>query len=254
MKILSGRDFYSDGTDSKSAIINESMAILMGKDGKIGSILTTGNSTLQIVGIIKDFVYNDIYGSSQPLMMLCSFGSATLLSIRYKSNVDLSKALAKTEAIMKEENPGYPFEYKFVDEAFNQFFAIETLLGRLAGVFAALAIFISCLGLFGLAAYTAERRTKEIGIRKVLGASVPGLAGLLSKEFVQLVAISCFIAFPIVWLAMHSWLQDYQYRTTIEWWVFAAGGITAIATALVTVSFQTIKAAIANPIKNLRTE
>ena len=254
MKILSGRDFYSDGTDSKSAIINESMAILMGKDGKIGSILTTGNSTLQIVGIIKDFVYNDIYGSSQPLMMLCSYGSATLLSIRYKSNVDLSKALAKTEAIMKEENPGYPFEYKFVDEAFNQFFAIETLLGRLAGVFAALAIFISCLGLFGLAAYTAERRTKEIGIRKVLGASVPGLAGLLSKEFVQLVAISCFIAFPIVWLAMHSWLQDYQYRTTIEWWVFAAGGITAIATALVTVSFQTIKAAIANPIKNLRTE
>ena len=155
---------------------------------------------------------------------------------------------------MKEHNPGYPFEYKFVDEAFNQFFATETLIGKLAGVFSVLAIFISCLGLFGLAAYTAERRTKEIGIRKVLGASVQGLAGLLSKEFVQLVALSCIIAFPIAWLAMRSWLQDYQYRATIQWWVFAGAGITAFAIVLITVSFQAIKAAIANPVKSLRTE
>jgi putative ABC transport system permease protein len=230
------------------------MAKLMGKAGKIGSIVTSGKFSLQVVGIIKDFVYNDMYGTSEPLIMLCYTGPATLLTIRYKPNADLTKALAKTETIMKEDNPGYPFEYKFVDEAFNQFFVTETLIGKLAGVFAVLAIFISCLGLFGLAAYTAERRTKEIGIRKVLGASVQGLAGLLSREFVQLVALSCIIAFPIAWLAMHSWLQDYQYRTTIQWWVFAVAGITALAIALITVSFQAIKAAIANPVKSLRTE
>jgi len=215
---------------------------------------TSGPFRLEVVGIVKDFVYNNMYGTSEPLLLYCYSGAATLLTIRYKPNIDLTKALAKTEAIMKEENPGYPFEYKFVDEAFSQFFTTETLIGKLAGVFAVLAIFISCLGLFGLAAYTAERRTKEIGIRKVLGASVRGLAGLLSKEFVQLVALSCVIAFPIAWLSMQSWLQDYQYRTTIHWWVFAAAGIAALVIALITVSFQAIKAAMANPVKSLRSE
>ncbi|HVX26098.1 MAG TPA: FtsX-like permease family protein, partial [Parafilimonas sp.] len=133
-------------------------------------------------------------------------------------------------------------------------FSSETLIGKLAGVFAVLAIFISCLGLFGLAAYTAERRTKEIGIRKVLGASVTGLAGLLAKEFLQLVTISCVIAFPVAWWFMHNWLQDYAYRTTIDWWMFALAGIAALLIALLTVSFQAIKAAIANPVKSLRTE
>jgi len=254
MQIISGRDFYHSGPDTSTIIINKSMAKLMGKEGKVGSIITSGPYRLEVVGIIQDFVYNDMYGVPEPLILVSYNGPATLLTIRYKPNVDLTTALAKTEAIMKEENPGYPFEYKFVDEAFNQFFDTETLIGKLAGVFAALAIFISCLGLFGLAAYTAERRTKEIGIRKVLGASVQGLAGLLSKEFVQLVALSCIIAFPIAWMAMRSWLQDYQYRTTIHWWVFAVAGITALAIALITVSFQAIKAAIANPVKSLRTE
>jgi putative ABC transport system permease protein len=254
MQVLSGRDFYPAASDTNTAIINESMVKLMGKAGRTGSIVTSGPYSLQVVGIIKDFVYNDVYGTSEPLIMLCYNGPATLLTIRYKPNVDLTKALAKTETIMKEHNPGYPFEYKFVDEAFNQFFATETLIGKLAGVFAVLAIFISCLGLFGLAAYTAERRTKEIGIRKVLGASVQGLAGLLSKEFVQLVALSCIIAFPIAWLAMHNWLQDYQYRTEIQWWVFALAGIAAFAIVLITVSFQAIKAAMANPVKSLRME
>jgi ABC-type antimicrobial peptide transport system permease subunit len=121
-------------------------------------------------------------------------------------------------------------------------------------VFAALAIVISCLGLFGLAAYTAERRTKEIGIRKVLGASVPGIAGLLSKDFLQLVLLSCIIAFPLAWWAMNSWLQDFQYRISIHWWVFVAAGILSVLIALATISFQAIKAAVANPVKSLRTE
>jgi putative ABC transport system permease protein len=207
-----------------------------------------------VVGIIGDIVYNDVYASGTPLILGCNARSATTLTIRIKPNVDLAEALAKTEAVFKVNNPGYPFEFKFLDEEFDQLFATETLIGKLAGIFSMLAIFISCLGLFGLAAYTAEHRRKEIGIRKVLGASAQGLAALLSKEFLKLVALSCILAFPISWWAMHNWLQDYQYRTTIHWWIFAIAGIVSLAIALITVSFQAVKVAITNPIKSLRTE
>ena len=155
---------------------------------------------------------------------------------------------------MKSENPGFPFEYKFADEDFDKMFASETLIGKLAGLFAILAILISCLGLFGLAAYTAERRTKEIGIRKTLGASSARLAGLLAKEFLQLVTLSFLIAFPIAWWYMNSWLQSYAYRTAIHWWIFALAGSLALLIALLTVSFQAIKAAMANPVKSLKAE
>ncbi|HEY1870995.1 MAG TPA: FtsX-like permease family protein, partial [Chitinophagaceae bacterium] len=177
-----------------------------------------------------------------------------IMAVRFKPNVNLSRALQKTGDVMKAENPGFPFEYHFADKDFDAMFSSETLIGKLAGVFAILAIFISCLGLFGLAAYTAERRTKEIGIRKVLGASMTGLTGLLAKEFLQLVALSCIIASPAAWWFMSKWLQDYAYRTTIQWWMFAAAGSGALLIALITVSFQSIKAAIANPVKSLRTE
>jgi ABC-type antimicrobial peptide transport system permease subunit len=155
---------------------------------------------------------------------------------------------------MKRNNPAYPFDYRFVDDQFNQMFLSEMLMSKLARVFAALAIVISCLGLFGLAAYTAERRTKEIGIRKVLGASVPGIAGLLSKDFLQLVLLSCLIAFPVAWWVMYNWLQDFQYRVNIHWWVFVAAAVLAILIALITISFQAVKAALTNPVKSLRTE
>jgi ABC-type antimicrobial peptide transport system permease subunit len=255
MQLIEGRDFYSTpGADSAGIIINESMARLMGKAGKTGSLVTSGSYKLQVVGIIKDFVYNNMYGAADPLVLFCGYYSATELTIRFKPDVNLTQALAKTASVMKAENPGYPFEYKFYDEDFDAFFATETLIGKLAGVFSVLAIFISCLGLFGLAAYTAERRTKEMGIRKVLGASVQGLAGLLSKEFLQLVALSCVIAFPVAWWAMNSWLQDYEYRTAIHWWIFGVAGFASLAIALVTVSFQALKAAMVNPVKSLRTE
>ncbi len=226
----------------------------MGKDGKLGSVITSGDYKLTIVGIIKDFIYNDVYGKGSPLILINSSYSPTVMAVRFKSNVNLSHALDKTEQVMKSENAGFPFEYKFADKDFDAMFSSETLIGKLAGVFAMLAIFISCLGLFGLAAYTAERRTKEIGIRKVLGASVSGLTGLLAKEFLQLVTVSCVIAFPFAWWFMHNWLQDYAYRTNIHWWMFALAGIAALLIALITVSFQAIKAAIANPVKSLRTE
>jgi len=255
MQLLSGRDFYSTpGMDSSSLIINESMAKLMDKEGKVGSIISVDDYNGKVIGIVKDFVYNDMYGPAQPLILFCFPKRATLLTVRFKPGVDISKALAATTSVMKDISPGYPIELKFLDADFDKFFVTETLIGKLAGIFAALAIFISSLGLFGLAAYTAERRRKEIGIRKVLGASTFELTGLLSKEFLQLVMLACLIAFPVAWWFMHDWLQGYQYRTEISWWIFAAAAVGALLITMVTVSFQTIKAAVMNPVKSLRSE
>ena len=166
----------------------------------------------------------------------------------------MEAALIKIEAVMKKDNPAYPFNYQFVDDQFNNMFLNEMLISKLSRVFAALAIIISCLGLFGLAAYTAERRTKEICVRKVLGSSVSGIAALLSKDFLKLVLIAAIIAFPVAWYSMHNWLKDFAYRVNIQWWVFVIAAIAALAIALITVSFQAIKAAIANPVRSLRTE
>jgi ABC-type antimicrobial peptide transport system permease subunit len=174
--------------------------------------------------------------------------------LRLKQQANVEKALATIEAVMKKDNPAYPFTYTFVDDLFNKMFLSEMLISKLSRVFAALAIIISCLGLFGLAAYTAERRTKEIGIRKVLGASVSGITTLLSKDFMLLVVISCLIAFPGAWWAMHNWLQNYQYRIEISWWIFVTAGIAAMLISLLTISFQSIKAALANPVNSLRNE
>jgi len=226
----------------------------MGKEGKIGGIITFGKYNAKIVGIIKDFVYNDVYGKGDPLILFDGSKSATMMAVRFKAGTDLSKALEKTKQVMRSENPGFPFEYHFADKEFDKMFSDETLIGKLSGIFALLAVFISCLGLFGLAAYTAERRTKEIGIRKILGASAAGLAGLLAKEFLQLISLSLVIAFPLAWWFMHDWLQGYSYRTSIHWWEFALTGALALLIAFITVSFQAIKSAMANPVKSLRTE
>ena len=254
IQLLEGRNFYPGKTDSASVIINAGMAGLMGKEGKLGSIITSGKYQLTIVGIIKDFIYNDIYANGAPLLLFNGTSSATVMAVRFKPNVNLSKALEKMSDIMQKENPGYPFEYRFADKDFDKLFSSETLIGNLAGLFAMLAVFISCLGLFGLAAYTAERRTKEIGIRKLLGASLTGLAGMLAKEFLQLVTVSCIIAFPVAWWLMHRWLQNYTYRTGIQFWMFVLAGFAALFIALVTVSFQAINTARANPVKSLRSE
>lgn len=255
MKLIAGRDFYTDAkSDSNNVIINEAFAREMGKEGRVGGILRDGNKSYQITGIVKDFLYNNMYASTAPVLLFCKEADNRVLNIRMKAGVDLQDALVKIWQVMKANNPGYPFEYKFVDDDFDQLFKTESLTGSLAGVFAGLAIFISCLGLFGLAAYTAERRIKEIGIRKVLGASVSGLVGLLSKDFLKLVGIACLIAFPIAWWATHKWLQSYQYRINIDWYVFALAGMLAIVIALVTVSWQAIKAALTNPVRSLRSE
>ena len=256
MKIKSGRDFYPQpGRDSNSVIINETLAKLMGNEGKIGSyIYRKPFPAQQVVGIVNDFVVNNMYGPAGPIMIGYFPQATDHMIIRFKPGADMKAALAKTDHILKTSTPDYPFEYNFVDEAFNKLFDTENMIGKLSAVFSILAIFISCLGLFGLAAYTAERRTKEVGIRKVLGASVASLAKLLSLEFLKLVCLSCIIAFPVAWWALHSWLQNYQYRTTIHWWVFLMAGLMALFIAILTVSYQAIKVAIINPVKSLRAE
>jgi putative ABC transport system permease protein len=260
IKIKQGRDFYPvAANDSLSVIINETLANMIGKD-PVGKILfrdtsATGAIPYNIVGVTKDFVFGDMYGKADPLVFMCypedNFG---YLYIRLKPQNNIEKAVAKIETTIKNNNPGYPFDFIFVDDEFNRQFKSEMLIGKLSRVFALLAVIISCLGLFGLAAYTAERRTKEIGIRKVLGASVTGITGLLSKDFLRLVFISAVIAFPLSWWFMHKWLQNYAYRISINWWVFIIAGLLALLIALITISFQSIRAAVANPVKSLRTE
>lgn len=262
LKLLEGRDFAeTDSTNSKSLniIITQSLEKLMGKESALGKILwnsgDTSNTKLTVVGVVNDYVYGNMYGKPDPVVFICTSPVHTnKMYLRIKSHINIAQALAKIETVMKKNNPAYPFNYKFVDDQFNQMFLSETLISKLSRVFAALAIIISCLGLFGLAAYTAERRTKEIGVRKVLGASVSGIASLLSKDFIKLLAISCVIAFPVAGWIMHSWLLNYQYRIEISWWIFLIAGLVAILIALATVSFQAIKAALVNPVKSLRTE
>jgi putative ABC transport system permease protein len=257
MRLLAGRDFHEIAAqDSNSVIINETLAHIINKESAIGSLITRneGKDKYRVIGVIKDFVYNDMYQSPDPLMLFCDPNNTFVMSVRLKTNAAVPQALAATGQILKADNPGYPFEYKFVDQDFENQFKTETLTGQLSGLFAALAIFISCLGLFGLAGYAAERRTKEIGVRKVLGASVIKLTSLLSRDFLLLVLLSCVIAFPIAYLISHNWLRSYAYRTDINLVIFLMAGAGALAIALTTVSFITIRASLANPIKSLRTE
>ncbi len=257
IKIIQGRDFNADpATDSMNIIITQGLAKLMNTENPIGSIIRQDTSNYRVVGIVKDFIYGNMSGKPDPLIFFCNphneYASSMYVRIRKEENIE--KTIAQIETVMKKDNPVYPFQFKFVDDEFNQMFLSEMLVSKLSRVFAALAIVISCLGLFGLAAYTAERRTKEIGIRKVLGASVSNLAGLLSGEFMKLIAVSTLLAFPIAWYAMQSWLQNYDYHTTINWWVFVLAGFTAMAIAMITISYQTIRASVVNPVNSLRSE
>jgi putative ABC transport system permease protein len=264
MKIIDGKDFTKNASaENTDVIINQSMANLMGKESAVGKIIQSPKSNtdnvytnMTVIGVVSDYVYGNVYdGKAAPVIILCKPPEdQNFLYVRMKAQSNVEKALADIQNVMKKDNAAYPLEYKFVDDQFNQMFSGETQISKVSGVFAALAIIISCLGLFGLATFTAERRIKEIGIRKVLGASVAAITTLLSKDFLQLVVIACLVAFPVAWWIMHNWLQNYEYRIEISWWIFFAAGISAILIALITISFQSIKAAVANPVKSLKTE
>ena len=259
LKFVKGRDFdlKQFPTDSTGLIINESALKIMKFKDPIGKKVSDLGVDWHIVGVIKDFILTDPYEPTRPLLLCGAKGGfLTFNTLQIKLNGKNSTAvnLKKAEEIFKKYNPQYPFEYKFVDEAYARKFDSEQRLGTLAALFAGLTIFISCLGLFGLAAYMAENRVKEIGVRKVLGASVAEITALLSKELILLIIISFIIASPLAYWGMHKWLLNYNYRINIRWWVFAAAGVLTVTIALLTVSYQSIKAALANPVKNLRAE
>jgi ABC-type antimicrobial peptide transport system permease subunit len=254
-QIKEGRDFSREyGSDAMGFVINEAARKAMGLKNPIGETVRWMGYNFTIIGVVKDMVMKSPYDPVNPTIFFLAPWWINVVNIKMKPGVGINDALIKIEEVFKKYNPDEPFDYKFVDEEYAKKFSDEKRLGRLATVFAILAIFISSLGLFGLASFVAEQRTKEIGVRKVLGASVFNLWKLLSKDFVSLVIISLLIAAPTAYYFMYNWLQSYQYRTDISWWIFAAAGVGALLITLLTVSFQAIKAAIANPVKSLRTE
>lgn len=254
-QIKEGRDFSRDfATDSSAMILNEAAVKLTGLKDIVGKTIKWDTTPHHVVGVIKDMVMESPYTPVKPTIFLMQPNWAGTITIRIKPGVPLRTALAKIETVFKKHNPGSPFDYTFTDAEYAKKFSDEERIGNLASFFAVLAVFISCLGLFGLASFVAEQRTKEIGIRKVLGASIPSIWKMLSKDFLLLVIISCLIAIPVAWYYLHQWLQKYEYRTDISWWVFALASAGAMVITLLTVSFQAIKAAVANPVKSLRTE
>ena len=206
-----------------------------------------------MIGVIKDFHYKSLHEKVEPAVLQIYPPVAVKIAVKVKST-ELPNTIAHIENTWNKFSPGFPLNYKFMDESFGEMYKAEDKLSTLLWVFTIMAIVVGCMGLFGLAAFSAEQRTKEIGIRKVLGASVISIVAMLSKNFLRPVLIASVIAFPIAWYLMNKWLQDFPYRVDISWWTFGIAAIAALAIALITVSFQTIKAAVSNPVKSLRTE
>ncbi len=256
VKILQGRDIdmYTYATDSTAVLLNEAAVKLMGFNDPIGQIIQDSGKDWHVVGVVGDFVLESPYNPVSPMIIGGPAGFFETIHIKLNGANAVRDNLAKIEQIFRTYDPDYPFEYTFVDETYARKFAEEQRTSTLVSWFAGLAIFISCLGLFGLSAYMAENRRKEIGVRKVLGASVVNITSLLSREFLILVTISLLIAIPVAWWATSKWLNGYAYRTNIPWWLFAVVAILTIGIALFTVSWQAIKAARTNPINSIKTE
>ncbi|MDC6366935.1 MULTISPECIES: ABC transporter permease [Flavobacteriaceae] len=261
LKIVQGRDFSRDmPTDSMGILINETAVKYMGLENPVGLIIRDSNEEdpgpdHKIIGVVKDVVSQSPYEPvKQAWYVYDRYGNISYYNLRLNPNQSAAQNLAVIERVFKEHFPIIPFQYDFVDEEYGKKFAAEQRIGTLSGIFTALAILISCLGLFGLTSFVAEQRTKEIGVRKVLGATVFNVWNMLSKDFLKLVIISCFIAMPIAYYVMNGWIQEYPYRILLKWWVFGLAMLGALAVTVLTVSFQAIKAARQNPVKSLRME
>jgi ABC-type antimicrobial peptide transport system permease subunit len=256
LKLIAGRDIDMKNypSDSTAILLNETAVKEMKMENPVGKNISENGKNLTIVGIFKDFIIGSPFSPITPMIVVATKNWTYNVILRFNNKNSMVNNLQIAQQVFKKYNPAYPFTYHFVDEEYQQKFNDEKQTGTLAALFAGLTIFISCLGLFGLAAYMAENRSKEIGIRKVLGANVRIIVKMLSKEFVVLVIVSIIIATPIGWLLMSKWLQNYNYRIGISWQVFVFAGLIAILIALITVSFQAIKAALANPVKSLRSE
>jgi len=254
-KIKKGNDFSRARIrDSNSIILNESAVQFMGLKDPVGKIIRWNSRSYNIVGVVGDMVMQSPYSPVFRTVFILDAGSQPVIDLKIHPATSTREALDKIEAVFKKYNPAQPFAYKFVDEEYARKFEDEERIGKLSGSFALLAVFISCLGLFGMASFMAEQRTKEIGVRKVLGATVWQLWQLLSRDFVMLVVLSLLIAIPIAWYFMSNWLMRYEYRTPVSWWIFVLTGIGAMLITLLTVSYQSITAAIANPVKSIRME
>jgi ABC-type antimicrobial peptide transport system permease subunit len=253
MKINAGRDF-AGAADSTSVIFNEAAIKRLRIKDPVGQVISWNDRKFTIAGVVKDALMISPFAAADPTMFFCTPDVQGNMMYRLAPGIKTQDAITQLTAIFNRYNPSYPYIYSFADTTYAEKFNLEVLIGKLSGLFAVLAIFISCLGLFGLAAYVAEQRTKEIGIRKVLGASVSQMWLMLSKDFIVLVLISCVIASPLALYFLSGWLQKYDYRISIGAGVFIASALVAVAITLVTISFQAIKAAVANPVKSLRTE
>lgn len=255
-KFKAGRDFSREfASDSNAFVINEAAAKFLGFENPIGETLTWNDEPYTIIGVIEDMIIESPYEPVRAsLWHIERDDNENLVILKLNPEVSAHEALEKIKTVFMKNDPASPFSYEFVDVEYARKFSDEERIGKLASFFAGLAIFISCLGISGLASFVAEQRTKEIGVRKVMGASVVNLWGLLSRDFVFLVALSLLLAMPMAWYFMNNWLQKYQYRSDMAWWIFAASGVGALLITLLTVSYQSIKAAMANPVNSLRTE
>jgi ABC-type antimicrobial peptide transport system permease subunit len=255
LQFKEGRGFSKQyPTDSTGVILNEAALKVMGFKDPIGKIVRLGDQQLHVIGVIKNILLTDPFKPVSPLVMIFTRDAFNNIFLRPKPGVDIKAALAAVTPIFDKYNPTLNFSYTFTNRDFAAKFNMENQAAQLAGIFGVFAIFISCLGLFGLAMFMAQRRTREIGIRKVLGATTSQLWMLLSTEFLWLVLLACLLASPVSWWLMNSWLQHYEYRITISWWVFPVTAAIAIIIALLTVSTQSVKAALSNPAKSLKTE
>ncbi|NAY93330.1 FtsX-like permease family protein [Muricauda sp. JGD-17] len=261
LKIVEGRDFSREfASDSLGVLINETAKRYLGMENPVGKFLKDSdeedpNPPLKIIGVVEDMIAQSPYEPvKQGVYVYDREDNFSYYNLRLNPNKSASQNIAIIERVFKQHFPDIPFQYEFVDEEYGEKFAAEERIGSLSGIFTALAILISCLGLFGLTSFVAEQRTKEIGVRKVLGATVFNVWNMLSKDFLKLVIISCFIAVPIAYYVMNGWLQEYPYRVILKWWIFALAMLGAMGITLLTVSFQAIRAAKQNPVKSLRTE
>jgi putative ABC transport system permease protein len=254
-QVAQGRDFSEKfPTDRAGVILNEAAVKHMNLTDPVGKTIKWNGNPYSVIGVIKNMVAASPYKPVQQSVFFLFPEVGPFMSVRLNPALSTGEAIERITPVFRKHNPSAPFEYRFADEEYGRKFAAEKQVGQLAGFFAALAIFISCLGIFGLASFVAEQRTREIGVRKVLGAGILTLWSLLSKEFVWLVLIAFIIAAPLAWYFMNEWLQQYEYRTQITWWMFGAAGVAALLITLITVSYQAIKAALMSPVKALKSE
>ncbi len=254
ISILEGRDFSRDiASDSAAAIINRSMARALGLDDAVGEIITNGWQTFHVIGVVEDFNFQSMKEKVGPLCLVLNPYGSSVVAVKLGGD-QVRNSIASVQKTWDSFAPDQPFRYTFLDESYARMYDDVARTGRIFTVFAVLAIFIACLGLFALSAFVTEQRVKEIGIRKVLGASSAGIVQLLSADYIRLVVVAVLIASPLAWWGMNRWLEDFAYRVDVQWWMFVAAGSAAVMIALLAVCGQAVRAAVANPVESLRAE